>query len=146
MAKEECQSASAEREETFQFFVNALQNPENRWTALGVLRDSPIADERIVPYIVEFIDNATPCVISLPALYGEVRLLAAYALKSEYSLLGISETIYLRDVIHPLSVSELASLARESGVWQDGQVCDALETFERLHALGRLPVSDLHLR
>lgn len=135
----------SQRDIDFQDTVANLQQDDRRAVSLRALAMSPLADERILPYLEELLTDTTPCVIALPYRFGEVRWLAAYALAQERKALGIKEPVRLPDVVRPLNTNELATLAQEADVQGRGGIEGILEKFAKLRELGRLPRYDLEL-
>lgn len=135
----------SQRDIDFQETVASLQQDDMRAISLRALKMSPLADERILPYLEELLTDTTPCVIALPYRFGEVRWLAAYALAEEREALGIKEPVRLPGVVRPLDTNELATLAQEANVHGRSGIEGILEEFAQLRELGKLPRYDLEL-
>ncbi len=94
-------------------------------------------------HLERLLKDTNLCILSIPYLYGEVRYLAAYALWSEYRLMGISESISLADVVIPLDYTSIWRLAESvDDVREDGPV---LEVLGALRDRGLVPVVDIAL-
>lgn len=138
-------STASQRDRIFNDIVNRLRDPQRIESTLQVLQASPSGDRRIIPYLKELLTDTTLCIVSVPYRYGEIRWLAAYALRSESRASGLAETITLADVVRPLDFNEVATLARNAGVWTDPPFPGALDTVERLRKLGKVPLDDIVL-
>lgn len=131
-------------------FEETLQNLQSddislRAAVLKTLMISPIADRRIVPHLESLLTDKTPCLVSLPYMFGEMRWLAAQALAKEYQALGIAETVRLPGVVVPLSSQQLAKAEQDARLHGRGGVDGRLEIFQKLNEMGKLPLYDLVL-
>lgn len=100
----------------------------------------PTQDERVVVLIREFLHDVTPCVISIPYFFGEIRYLAIQALQKELKAFGKQENVIIR-VPKPLTTEELARLKERHGVHVKGGLEGAFEGYKVLSDKGLLPGS-----
>ncbi len=105
--------------------------------ALREIARNPTGDRRVVALLKECLDDMTPCVVSLPYLFGEMRYLAAQALKAEGARSGRTDHGVV-EVIKPLTVAELSAL-EPRGVGHKGGIEGALEGFAVLRDKRVLP-------
>jgi hypothetical protein len=119
--------------------------PQERVYALRSIIEGPTRDTRLLPQLEALLKDDTPCVVSLPYLFGEVRWLAAHALASERASLGQVTPVQLKAVPRPQEMNALALLAQQHGIQHRGGVPGMLELFALLRQQGLLPVVDLTL-
>lgn len=131
----------------FQELVEDLSSPDVsiRVEMLKCLYREPAADERILPYLEDLLDDDTISVIFLPYRFGEVRWLAAKVLVAERAALGHNTPVYLDNVFQPINTEEFASLARSAGVKSSGGLDGILEALVVLRKMKRLPLHTLQL-
>lgn len=135
--------SQTERDEEFRFFVDALKEPVHELAiTLRSLKQSSYPEERIIPYLKELLDNRAPCKTQIPYRYGEIRWLAAGALRRVYDALDIRETIVLRDVPVSQTGDQIGELVWELGVHDEWLHLTSEECFERLREMGRLTTHD----
>jgi hypothetical protein len=145
MTEHNDQHSPTQQDSEFQETVEDLQGDELRIATLKALMISPLEDERILPYLEEFLTDTSPCVVAIPYRFGEIRWLAAHALAQEREALGIGEPVILRDVVRPLDLEELAVLEKEAQIQARGGIDGILQTFAQLQTQGKLPRYDLTL-
>ncbi len=145
MTEQHDPQTASQRDSDFQDMVENLRKDDMRAVSLRVLAMSPLADERILPYLQELLTDTTPCVVSIPYRFGEIRWLAAYALAEERKALGIKEPVHLHDVVRPLDTTELVQRAREANIQGRGGIEGVLEQFAQLQELDKLPRYNLAL-
>lgn len=116
-----------------------------RVAALKDLIQDPSADPRVLAYLENLLSDTTPCAISRPYRFGEIRYLAAHALAAERAAMGINEPVLMNKVVRPLNTEELASAEKAAGIKGRGGVGGVLETFKLLRDMGHLPLVDLEL-
>jgi len=130
-------------DEEFRYFVDALEGSVNELAiTLRSLKQSSYPEERIIPYLKELLDNRAPCKTQIPYRYGEIRWLAAGALRRVYDALDIRETIVLRDVPVSQTGDQISELVWELGVHDEWLHLTSEDCFERLREMGRLPIHD----
>ncbi|GEM31423.1 MULTISPECIES: hypothetical protein [Nocardia] len=139
-------NSQEQRDEEFNYFVDAFNGSKHDTViALRTLKKSPYPEVRIIPYIEAALDDRSPCVTGIPYRYGEVRWLAAGALRRVYDALEIRETIVLRDVPMTQSSDQLGELVWELGMHDEWIHLDSEELYVRLRDMGKLPVHDMVL-
>jgi hypothetical protein len=127
------------------YTINALRSPEarNRVSILKVLRRSDRADEQVLPHREELLNDLTPCMIDVkPIRFAEIRYLAAQALKAQHRLLGINKSVDFSGFIHEMIAGYLIGLAKESNIQYSNFQEEYPEIFEKLRAMGKLPIAD----
>ena len=112
---------------------------------LRVLWQHPSADERILPYLSRLLYDKSPCLLSIPSLFGEIRWLAAHALAAERAVLGIQKPVCLRQVVKPLDTGGIVRAEYAAGIKPRGGVDGLLVNFAILNDMGYLPLYDLDL-
>lgn len=125
--------------------INRLRSPETgtRFGTLKALRRSDTADERILPYIEELLNDTTPCMIDVKLIrFAEIRYLAAQALKAQHRSLGINKSVDFSGFIHEMRAGYLIGLAEESNIQYSDFQEEYPEIFEKLRAMGKLPIAD----
>lgn len=121
------------------------ENLSMRVAVLKDLEQYPSGDTRVLSYLEALLDDKTPCVVSIPYLFGEIHWLAAHALAAERKVLGIKEPVSLKGIVRPLDTEEFDALRKVAGIEDRGGVEGVLESFSTLREMGRLPVYDLEL-
>ena len=116
-----------------------------RVATLKDLIQNPSVDPRVLPFLENLLSDTTPCVISRPYHFGEIRYLVAHALAAERAAMGLNEPIRVIKVVRPLNTEELASARKAAGIKGRGGVNGMLETFKLLRDMGCLPLTDLEL-
>ncbi|MGB0384030.1 MAG: hypothetical protein ACPGWR_04320 [Ardenticatenaceae bacterium] len=116
-----------------------------RASTLQVLRDSPSADERVVPYLESLLDDKTPTLIGIPFIYAEIRWLAAHALAAERAALGINQPVELQNVVGPIYTKHIIEAQQLANIDLRGGVEGMLESFAIVRDMGYLPRIDLNL-
>ena len=109
---------------------------------------NPTGDPRVLPYIEAHLTDTSFCIMSAPTKYGEIRLLAAYALAAEYRQQKIKRPIILRDVVVPIDDNTYVSLRLENKIETPKNVERFPGRFivlEELRRRGKLPTGDLDL-
>ncbi|WP_306358317.1 MULTISPECIES: hypothetical protein [unclassified Nocardia] len=140
------EEATSARDEDFLYIARALQEePEEVAITLRTLLTDPLADVRVVPYLKGLLTDTTLCVLSIPYRYGEMRWLAAHALRAEYDALGIDDMIELHDVVRPLDFNEIYELGRAADVAVSPPYPSALEMLATLREAGKVPLDELCL-
>jgi hypothetical protein len=131
----------------FQELAEDLSSPDVsiRVETLKCLYREPAADERVLPYLENLLDDDTISVIFLPYRFGEVRWLAAKALVAERAALGHSQPICLDNVFQPINIEEFALLAHSAGIKSSGGLDGVLEALVILRKMNRLPLYTLRL-
>jgi hypothetical protein len=92
------------------YIVNSLHSPEtkDRVSMLRVLRLSDRADERVLPYIEELLNDLTPCMIDIkPIRFSETRFLAGQALETQRRLLGIDKPVDFSGFVQQIESGEI---------------------------------------
>ena len=113
---------------------------------LRVLCQHPSADRRILPYLSRLLYDKSPCLLSIPYLFGEIRWLAAHALAAERAALGIQKPVSLRQVVKPLDTGDIVRAEYAAGIKPRGGVDGLLINFGILNDMGGyLPHYDLNL-
>ncbi|MFE6922456.1 hypothetical protein ACFVAV_15555 [Nocardia sp. NPDC057663] len=139
-------NSQAQRDEEFDYFVDAFKGSKHDVViTLRTLKRSPYPEARIIPYIEALLDDRSPCITGIPYRYGEIRWLAAGALRRVYDALGIRESIVLRDVPATQSSDQLGDLVWELGKHDEWIHLGAEELYVKLRDLGQLPVRDVVL-
>ena len=107
-----------------------------RAVALREIAQYPSGDERVIALLKEALDDANPCVVSIPYLFGEVRYLAAVALRRECEVTGAveGEAVY---VTKPLTTDELSRLNSANGIRSTGGLAGLLKSFATLREMGK---------
>jgi hypothetical protein len=98
-----------------------------------------------LPYLEELLDDKTPCLLGLPFVYGEIRWLAAQALAAEREAQGMTEPVYLENIVRPIYTDGISKAEREAGVEFKWGVEGVLENLAILRDMGYLPMYDLEL-
>ena len=93
-----------------------------RADGLQVLWESPSADERVLPYLSRLLYDKSPCLLSIPYLFGEIRWLAAHALAAERAALGIQKPVCLPQVVKPLETGDIVRAEYAAGIEPRGGV------------------------
>ena len=133
--------------EEFRETIGELQSDDVSMRAL-ILRTwqrSPTADNRVLSYVEALLADRTPCLVSIPYQYGELRWLAAHALAQERRALGITDPVCLLGVVVPLSTEDLVAIARFANVKVRGGMDSVLAAFDDLNDRGLLPTCDVQL-
>lgn len=129
-------------DEEVEYVLERLQGDvTKRCRMLHVLADHPLADERVIASLRLLLRDTTPCVVSRPYRFGEVRYLASRTLAWTLSELGRPARVSV-DTIPPMSTTELMTVARASGVstaGHGGGMEGVLRTFRVLQEAGHLP-------
>ena len=112
---------------------------------LKVLWERPSADARILPYLSRLLYDKSPCLLSIPSLFGEIRWLAAHALAAERAALGIQKPVCLRQIVQPLETGDIVRAEYAAGIEARGGVDGLLHNFGILNDMGYLPLYDLNL-
>jgi hypothetical protein len=102
--------------------INSLHSPEtrDRVSMLRVLRRSDRADERVLPYIEELLNDLTPCMIDFkPIRFSEIRFLAGQALETQRRLLGIEKPVDFSGFVQQIPAGQLFLLADEMSISSD---------------------------
>lgn len=71
------------------------------------LADAPTGDARVLPLVEALLDDLTPCQISIPFSYAEIRWLAARALVAERFANDLREPMRIAGMILPQSNQDL---------------------------------------
>ncbi len=134
-------------DQDFNELIEDLQSDviPRRVAALRDLIREPLADARVLPFLEKLLNDTTPCVISIPYRFGEIRYLAAHALAVERTALGIAEPVRMNKIVYPLNTEELVSARKGASIKGRGGVDGMLETFKLLRDMGQLPLGDLEL-
>ena len=117
----------------------AAADAHERALTLRALQLGPVVDPRVAAALERLLDDASPVLVGQPATFGELRWLAAQALRAHRQALGIPEPVVVADVGPLLSAGELADLARAAGVRFDGDVESGAAAYAALAARGALP-------
>lgn len=127
------------------------------------LADAPTGDARVLPLVEALLDDLTPCQISIPFSYAEIRWLATRALVAERFANGLREPMRIAGMILPQSNQDLYDImdAHLQNVPADADALDGpdrrkkpalnygllrdLERFALLRERGLLPLYDLEV-
>jgi hypothetical protein len=123
----------------------ASADVQDRVAVLKVLAEDPTGDPRVAAAIEPLLDDRTPCVLTAPPSYGELRWLAAHALAAERHAGGQPPDVLLRDAVAPMNAEQLAVLAQQV-LGAPGDRLRALQQFQALAQAGALPRRDFHCR
>lgn len=116
-----------------------------RVAALKDLWHYPSSDERILPYLEQFLHDKTTCIIARPYLFAEVRWLAANALAAERKALAIDQVVELQHVVRPLDMRTYNKARKAANISFRVGVEGVLENLSILRDMGYLPMYDLLL-
>lgn len=120
----------------------ASSDVQDRVAVLKVLVEDPTGDPRVAAAIEPLLEDRTPCVLTNPPSYGELRWLAAHALTAERFAGGQPQDVLLRDAIAPMNAEQLAMIARQV-LGAPGDRMRALQQFQALAQAQALPRRDL---
>ncbi|MFC6011503.1 hypothetical protein [Nocardia lasii] len=135
------------QDEEYRYFVEALGAPVPELAiTLRSLKKSVYPEARLIPHLKDLLSNRSVCKTQIPYRYGEVRWLAAGALRQVYDSLGIREDITLADVPVTHTGDEIDDLLWELGLQDRWMKCAPEECFERLRDAGKLLTRDVVLR
>lgn len=134
-------------DQEFNEFVKDMQseNLSLRVAGLKVLRQRPSGDKRVLSHLERLLEDKTPCLLSIPFVYGELRWLAAQALAAERAKLGINQPVYLWNVVKPLNSKGYATARRAANIKGEGGLEGVLKNLVILRDMGCLPMVDLKL-
>ncbi|MGB0384761.1 MAG: hypothetical protein ACPGWR_08070 [Ardenticatenaceae bacterium] len=134
---------------TDQEFTELLEDMNSGELGLlvGGLKDLwryPSADERVLPYLEERLEDKTPCVLGYPYLFGEIRWLAAQALAAERAALGINQPVRVM-VVKPAETMDIMAAEYEAKIDGEGGVEGLLESLAILRDMGYMPMKELKI-
>ncbi len=134
-------------DQDFTEFMESLTGPDTslRGITLRALWQLPTGDKRLLPYLEELLDDKTACLLGLPFIYGEIRWLAAQALAAEREAQGMTEPVYLQNIVKPIYTNGISKAESEAGIEFKWGVEGVLENLPILRDLGYLPMYDLEL-
>jgi hypothetical protein len=127
------------------YIVNSLHSPEtkDRVSMLRVLRLSDRADERVLPYIEELLNDLTPCMIDIkPIRFSETRFLAGQALETQRRLLGIDKPVDFSGFVQQIESGDLSLLAKEMNISCSNFKDNFPEVFKKLRGMEKLPLAN----
>ena len=116
-----------------------------RVATLQVLWEEPSGDKRILPHLERFLHDKTPCLLGVPYIFGEIRWLAAQALAAEREVQGMTEPVYLQNIVKPIYTEGISLAEKAAGVEFKWGVEGVLENLAILRDMGYLPMYDLEL-
>jgi hypothetical protein len=104
-------------EDDIAYYLNELSKEDvgDRALALRSLAKRPTGDSRVVSAIAPLLSNVEPCLLQLPPLYGELRLLAAAALAAEKAAAGEPASVHVR-AVRPLTATLIHRLEDARGI------------------------------
>jgi hypothetical protein len=105
-------------EDDFLFFEECMTSdvPNDRKFAMMLRKNEPSGDPRVLPYLESALEDRTVLRVWIPITYGEVRVIAAYALAAERAAQGIDEPVEMGDMPAPLHTDVLGKLEVEHGI------------------------------
>ena len=115
-----------------------------RAATLQVLWQYPSVDARVLPYLEDLLYDESPCLLSIPYVYGEIRWLAAKTLAAERAALGINQPVRVR-VVRPAETMDIMRAADEADFSLRGDVDGFLADLAILRDMGYMPMIDLEL-
>jgi phage FluMu protein gp41 len=117
------------------FYLQQLDAGDTAVRALTLrdLAQHPTGDPQVIAAIEQLLTSEEPCLVEVPPLYAEVRLLAAAALAAEIGPVPMR-------AVRPLTVAHLERLEQTSGISEAIGAADpiekALARWRRLRASG----------
>lgn len=119
-----------ETNEVLQFLVDP--DPQTRFYALEAVNRQPSGNPTLRERVRESIADATPVIVGLPYIFGEIRWMAAKAYASERRASGVGKPLTI-EVTLPINIELLAVAATEAGL-------DFEQSVLREGARGYLPI------
>jgi hypothetical protein len=135
-------------EKEFQSVIKVLQSTDvfNKSHMLQELMEDPCNDERILPYLEELATDKTPCIVSIPYQFGEIRWLAIHALVEEKKILGIKDPVQFNGVGMILRTEEVFKFERKYNIKTTASGREAsMQAYGILRDMGKVPLVDITL-
>jgi hypothetical protein len=135
-------------EEEFKYILTELQCDDfgRRADMLDFISTKPHGDQRILPAIEALLEDRNTIITGAsPLHFGEVRLLAAFALVAERAAAGITKSVKLLGTFYPLETGDIVQLAKNAHIDMSGYnnpVVKNLDTLRKLLEQGLVPLYD----
>ena len=122
-------------DQDFKEFFECLHSADVglRSASLRSISARPTKDNRILIELENLLNDRSPCLVSIPMMFGEICWLAARALLQERAAQNINTIVQIPQVVRPLSVNELLDVAAAVGIEsRKGGLAGSLEIFAQL--------------
>lgn len=114
-------------------------NPTDRVRALQAIIREPIASPALLTATEKLLHDRELCVLQIPYLFGEIRIIAAEAVAAIRVQLGIKGLVEVPDAFPALKHDDVARLAEEAGLDIGTGNEGTLAALRTLLAMGRVP-------
>ena len=135
-----------DEQDDFEYVRNQLLNgsAEDRVITLNGLWSDPFADARLLPYLQPLLQDTTPCMVSIPFEFAELRWVAINALIAEQNACGVFDDFHINGVTIPYDSQELSQVAKRAGYIGKGSgVSGQIDEFAAMRAQGFLETVDI---
>lgn len=125
----------------FEDIKESLSNPDasHRISMLRVLLKKPTGDPRVIEVLEGLLDDHTVGVLSIPYLFGEIRLQAAQVLQKELNQLNRFKSQIIESYM-PLNSQNIVDMEVSLGLnIRDGGIEGLSRRYTNLRELGAIP-------